>query len=300
MGEFDLLRHVYTRNDALPAAAFIPPGDDMGALRLGGKSILAAVDQLIDGRHVVLERVGLAAAGRKAIARSVSDIAAMAAYPRAALVAVCLPEESSDADARTLFDGMAEAGRAFGTPLIGGDIARGPGPLSCSVTVLAEPGPAGIITRRGAQAGDGVYVTGELGGSLRPDGTGHHLSFTPRVDAALELALTLGDRLHAMIDLSDGLGRDAGHLADGAGACITIEATAVPRRGDVDLEAAIGDGEDYELLFTAAGEVPETVSDGCGGIIPVTRIGTVAAGPTGVRLHVAGDLRDVSEAGFSH
>ena len=125
----------------------------------------------------------------------------------------------------------------------------------------------------------------------------YHLSFTPRIQLALRLAEELGDRLHAMMDLSDGLGRDGARLARASGVGLALDGAALPRRADVDWRSAVGDGEDYELLFTATGEVPP-LADG----IAITKIGrVVTAGRTGrVMLDIEGQTHAIDEMGWQH
>lgn len=266
MPEFELLRHIFAANPGLDARVLIPPGDDMAMIDVGGaghggRRILLAVDQLIDGRHVRLEATPIELVGRKAVARSLSDVAAMAGRPLASLAAVTLPRGFGDHRAKALFDSMRATAEQYRCPLVGGDIAvhrEAQHPLTCSITVLAEPleHPRGPVRRDGAQVGDTVYVTGWLGGSLKPDGLGRHLTFEPRIDVALHLASSLGDRLHAMIDLSDGLGRDAAHIAELSHVQIELDAARIPCTGGCDWRRALGDGEDYELCFCADAGAP--------------------------------------------
>jgi thiamine-monophosphate kinase len=275
MREFDLLQHVYRANADLGERIAIPPGDDLALLRLNGRELLVGVDQLVAGRHVRLETTPLKLVGRKAVVRSLSDIAAMAGRPVASIVAAVLPPDFGGDRATELFEAMRAAAAEFDAPLIGGDIAfhaDSSHPLTCSLTVLAEPTERGVVTRGGARTGDAVYVTGSLGGSLAPDGSGRHLTFTPRIAEAIQLHAAIGDRLHAMIDLSDGLGRDASHIAEQSGVSIEIDAERIPASAGIDWKSAASDGEDYELLFTAAGNAPATLD----GNVPVTRIGRVA------------------------
>ena len=287
MREFQLLSHLASlaAADSQPAWLRVPPGDDMALVDLPGGRLLVAVDQVVEGRHFV-PGTPLQAVGRKAVLRNVSDVAAMAGVPLACLASVALPATVDEAGALALLAGVRSAAAEWQCPLIGGDTAvhAAPGsPLVLSVTILAVPGPTGrVVTRSGTCAGDAVCVTGALGGSMQPDGMGRHLEFTPRVAAALELVSVLGDRLHAMLDISDGLGRDAAHLARSAAPGSAPSAAAAPSALDLELRAtaipcnagctwqhALRDGEDHELLFTCAGTPPAHVAG-----VPVTVIGT--------------------------
>ncbi len=293
MRESQLLAHIYAAGAHVP----IPPGDDMGMITVGDHALLAAVDQVVGGRHVSLESATMQEVGRKAICRSLSDVAAMGARPLGLLAAATLPPDLGEDHATELFDAMRATAEAYACPLFGGDIAiSGGGPLVCSITVLAEPGPAGPIRRTGARAGDTVYVTGRLGGSLEPDGRGRHLSFEPRIAEALELAGQLRDRLHAMIDLSDGLARDAGHLATQSGVQIELDAASLPCHAGCSWRQALGDGEDYELCFTADGSVPADLRG-----VPVTAVGRVRPrGEPPLVVMEAGRPVEVGALGWEH
>ncbi len=298
MKEFRLLSRVYEHNAALDARVVIPPGDDMGMVRIDGANVLAAVDQIVAGRHFKLESTPLTLIGRKAVTRNLSDIAAMAARPVAALAAVVLPREWSEAQALELFGAMRETAAQYDCPLIGGDISIADAPLMCSVTVLARPGPRGAILRGGAKVGDSVYVSGSLGGSVEPDGHGRHLTFEPRLD----LALALAERfvLHAMIDLSDGLGRDAGHIAEMSGVQIVLDAAKIPCSHGCDWRAAMSDGEDYELCFTVAADAVMP-SELCG--TALTRVGIVrerVGNDPCVIVREGGCEIDASRLGWEH
>jgi thiamine-monophosphate kinase len=303
MREFELLRHIYDANAGLGEDITIPPGDDMAMIGLKGRDLLVAVDQVIDGRHVRLETTPLALVGRKAVTRSLSDIAAMAAQPVGALVAVVLPPDFGAPRAEALFDAMRAAAAEYDCPLIGGDIAFHGDvshPLTCSVTVLAEPVHGRAITRAGAEIDDVVYVTGALGGAVLEDGGGKHLTFEPRIAEAIELAGALGSRLHSMIDLSDGLGRDASHIAGASNVQIEIDAARIPCAAGIDWRAAAAGGEDYELLFTATGDAPAQLA----GSLAVTAIGRVSprrgeGGPM-VIIRAGSEIITGDELGWEH
>ncbi len=275
--EFDLHNAIYAHNRQLSAAVTLPPGDDMGMLRLpSGQEILAGVDQVVDGQHFNSSTDDWAKVGRKAVARSLSDVAAMAAQPIAALATGLLPPGFPHDQAMQLFDGMRTCAADFSCPLIGGDIASfaasntNSGPVSCTVTVFAQPGPTGrIVTRKGAQPGDVVCVTGVLGGGWN---TAHHFDFTPRIKFAL--ALVNEHTVNAMIDISDGLGQDLDHIAQQSGVAAILNAGTIPIRPEFDEENAMRDGEDYELCFVVsavtAADLPTAIEG-----VPITQVGRI-------------------------
>lgn len=267
----------------------------------GSERVLLTVDQVVEGRHFAAgTSVDLIA--RKAVARSISDLAAMACRPVCGLATGLLPPEY--AHARELTDRLHHWANHWECPLVGGDIAMGPGglPLSLTVTAMGDLGAGeSPITRSGAKPGDGVYVTGRLGNSLA---SGRHLTFEPRVREALWLREMLGADLHAMIDVSDGLGRDAGRIAGASGVGVELEGALVPLHADsVDWRSGLSDGEDYELCFLCAREIPEGTRTPEGTLI--TRVGrVVAAGSVGGGWCVVrgpdGSAHDAAQMGWDH
>jgi len=275
-----------------PSWVTIGPGDDMAALSAEAcaHGILAACDQVVEGLHFTRD-TPLSLVGRKAVARNISDVAAMAAQPLATLASCVLPRRIGADGAQALLESVRLHSERWGAPLIGGDTAvhaDPDAPLMLSVTVIARPrtgtdgAPMRVVRRSGAMAGDAIYATGAFGGSLGPDGLGRHLHFEPRLAASHALADALGESLHAMIDVSDGLGLDAARIADASGgphAPLTaeIDARLVPRHDGVSLESAISGGEDHELLVAvgAGAAVPAELPDGKGGTVPCVRIGRI-------------------------
>ncbi|MCE7973142.1 MAG: thiamine-phosphate kinase [Leptolyngbya sp. PLA1] len=299
MREDDLLSHVYRRSSDLERAfpwVEAGPGDDCAVVRVGQSRVLMKTDQLVEGRHFV-PGTPVAMFARKAVTRPLSDLAAAAGRPIAALAAAVLPPAWRGGRANEVFDALSSVARGFGCPLVGGDIAMTElGPLVLTISIVGEPHAArGPVTRRGALPGDGLYVTGRIGGSFGEGGLGRHLAFEPRLAEAAALADVLGGRLHAMMDLSDGLGIDAGRLAKASGVRIEVDAGAIPLAPEVQgVERAIRDGEDYELLFTAEGEVPGVLAGTC-----VTRIGRVVAG-SGAVLVTGSGMVEISGQGWDH
>ena len=301
MDERAIISHIIESTDIQPRPVIIGPGDDLGMIVSNGMKLLAGVDQVIEGRHVRIgedpEKIGY-----KAMARSLSDVAAMAARPLGSLATAAIPASWDQDRTIRLCDALRETAHRFEAPLFGGDIAvlaADQEHLVVTVTVLAEPPSSGrmVITRRGALDGDGIYMTGRLGGTLDDDGGGHHLEFTPRIQQALELSTILDERLHSMIDLSDGLGVDLKSLAKASELSAVIDASSLPIRDGVTIEQAIQSGEEYELLFSATGDVPGNVLD-----LPITRIGTFVTDHAigTIMLENDGPARDISNLGWQH
>ncbi|MBL7134180.1 MAG: thiamine-phosphate kinase [Phycisphaerae bacterium] len=284
-----------------PAVVPVGPGDDMAVVRCGGQDLLVAADQVLDGVHFRLAEHGARAAGRKAMARNLSDVAAMAGEPLAAVATVALPVGFSESDAKEMYAGLRELGDAFGCPLVGGDVGSWGAALAISLTILARPGAGGVVLRSGARVGDAICVTGELGAAWQ---TTRHLTFTPRVAEARILAERY--RPHAMIDLSDGLSVDLGHVCEASGVGADVCAPAVPVHPDArkrpdPLAAALGDGEDYELLFTLPpAEADRLIADGPLEGVAVTRIGTIVAGAARTLVLADGRRVELTATGWRH
>ena len=268
MNERELINWIRQQGGTDSEGILVGPGDDCAVLASGDGVLLVTVDQVLAGVHVDIARAGGRAAGRKAMARNLSDIAAMAGVPFVAVASVTLPK-GDEALGCEIYAGLREAAEAFGCPIVGGDVATWDNPLTVSVTVLGKM-PAGRepILRSGARAGDAICVTGALGRSWQ---SGRDLTFTPRLAEAAELVSRATPS--AMIDLSDGLARDLRHLCDASGTGAHLQAGAIPLAPGADLAGALGDGEDYELLFTLPRAEAEAVAaTGLAGT-PVTILG---------------------------
>ncbi len=254
-GEAEFLAYVAQR---CPRA-----GDDLAVLDPPPGRLLAGMDPVLDGVHLNVARHGHAAAGRKAVNRNLSDVAAMGGTPTAVLLSIVVPKSNTIADAVACFDAAREAAVAAGCELVGGDFATWGGPLVVTAAVLGSAEQP--VPRTGATPGDGLFVTGPLGGSI----LGRHLTFAPRLAEGRRLAAS---GVSAMMDLSDGLARDLPRLLNGLGAdlnAVPIHPDATRLAADTGrppLWHALNDGEDYELLFAAATPPSDVAS---------TRIGTV-------------------------
>ena len=301
MKEASFIEYIRSLSDFDPAVVPVGPGDDMAVVRCGGEDLLVAADQVLDGVHFLLAEHGARAAGRKAMARNLSDVAAMAAEPLAAVATVVLPNGFPESGAKEIYAGLRELGDAFGCPLVGGDVASWNGALAISLSILARPGAAGNVLRSGARVGDAICVTGALGAAWQ---TTRHLTFTPRVAEARILAQRY--ELHSMIDLSDGLSVDLAHLCDASGVGADVHAPTVPIHADAQerpdpLAAALGDGEDYELLFTLpAADADRLLSDQPLEGVAVTRIGTIVATPARTLILADGRRVELAATGWQH
>ena len=226
-------------------------GDDCAVWNPSGAPLLFTTDVLMEDVDFRIDETTPQLIGRKAMAVNLSDIAAMAGRPLAALVGVALPKSRGFEFAKQLHEGMQSLAEEFDVAIIGGDTNTWDGPLVISVTLIGEATESGPVRRSGAEPGDWLFVTGPLGGSI----LGHHLTFTPRVREALELHQLVD--LHAMIDLSDGLASDLHHLLDESRVGATLVEDSLPiseaarqmKDNRSPLEHALSDGEDFELLF---------------------------------------------------
>ena len=267
MNESDLLAHIFTLSGGINTGAgdvIVGPGDDCAVVRTpSGDTLLLTVDQLVEGRHFETGTpIDLIA--RKAVARSISDIAAMGGEPCWGLATGLLPDGYQHG--RELSEALHKWGAHWNCPIVGGDIAFGPGPLSMTITVVGRIGPhqcdptssvgtrpGAPILRSGARAGDELWLTGQVGASFD---SGWHLQFEPRL-AAGQAAARSG-RVHAMLDLSDGLGRDAARIGTASNMRLMIEAAKLPISHRArDWAQAVSEGEDYELLMAIHPRHPE-------------------------------------------
>ena len=277
--EFDHIQWIRERGneDPLVVAGL---GDDCAVIDPPhGGHLLVTTDALFESVHFV-SGTPPRLVGRKALAVSLSDVAAMAGTPTEAVVSVGFPSDYPQRHARELHEGIEQLAAAFDVRIVGGDTNASRSGLVVSITLLGRTNPPGAVWRSGARPGDAILVTGTLGGSV----LGKHLKFTPRVREAL--ALHQRCELHAMIDISDGLAADLHHILRESGCGAVLRQRAIPiseaagqLHGDrTPLDHALSDGEDFELLFTVSPQDATRLLDHQDFGVPITQIGEIVAG----------------------
>lgn len=315
MGEFELLARVRERLGPAAGRVRLGSGDD-AAVTVPGGATATSIDAVVEGVHFRRDRASLRQIGHKALAASLSDLAAMGAEAGEAYVTLGVPRDLDEDGCMELLEGMAALAEASGTALAGGDVTRA-GELFVTIAVVGHgEDPDSFVSRGGARPGDVLVLTGEVGGARAGLSLLAHPELEPAAgEEARDLCarqlephprLTSGRALAeagatAMIDLSDGLAADARHLAERSGVGLRIDAEAVPvalgavrvletSGGDGLLQALEG-GEDYELLasipperLTHAQRLVHEAEEG----LALTRIGEVVEGEA-VQLRLPGD-----------
>jgi thiamine-monophosphate kinase len=260
------------------------PGDDAAVLQLSGDRCVVTSDMLNDGTDFVSGQSDWRLVGRKALAVNLSDLAAMAARPVAALVSLLLPRHEGLLIAQSLYGGLLALAAEFDLPVAGGDTNSWDGPTVISVTAIGQTTPHGFWRRSGACPGDQILVTGSFGGSI----LGRQFEFVPRVREALKLNAEY--RIHAATDVSDGLSLDLSHLlqASGCGAELRLDwipvsddarrlAASAEGPGESALDHALGDGEDFELILAVPADEAERLLADQPLDVPLSRIGQFIA-----------------------
>ncbi len=287
----------------------VPAGDDAAVIRPpASRRTVVTVDMLMEGVDFILgPECSPQAVGHKSLAVNLSDLAAMGSRPEAAIVAVALPRNGGDAIGRGIQAGIAPLAAAHHVALAGGDTNSWDGPLVVSITAIGSVPPGAAWRRDGARPGDVIVATGRFGGSI----LGRHLAVEPRCREAAAIAGRF--RVHAAIDVSDGLALDLARMmtASGTGAIIDLDAVPIhpdaerlaTRDGRSAIQHALGDGEDFELLLVLPHDeakrlVEQMASEDLG--TPLTIIGEVVAGGGLMGRSGRGQLSPLLPHGYEH
>lgn len=321
-GEFALIAQLAPFLSGPDDRIAVGHGDDAAVVDLDGRLVVLAVDVVVDGVHFRRDVSTPEDVGWKSVAVNCSDLAAMGASPTAAVVGLCRPEEVPAEEIERLYAGMQQACDRWGLRLVGGDTVRSEA-LALSVTVLGDVERP--VTRAGAQPGDALVVVGSLGAAASavavlaaggdPDPAHLEAHRRPRALVAAGLALAAGGAT-ALIDVSDGLGADLGHLCTASGVSARVRAAALPIAGGVTeaavalgadpLDLACGGGEDFALLAAlpadAAGSVAAAAAEAEG--VPAAVVGEVVEpageGPDALLVLADGSTRDLAGLGYDH
>lgn len=308
MNEFELIARL-TRDLPSNGSVVAGPGDDCALLDLGipGQLAVLKIDAVVEGVHFTAdaepERIG-----HKALGRVLSDFAAASATPTAVLIGLMLRPGYDVAWVEQVYAGLRKLAERWGVAIVGGETSACPDRNAIVVSGLGTVERDRVVRRSGAIAGDAIFVSGELGGSIE----GRHLAFEPRLAEARWL--TEHFKVHAMIDVSDGLAGDLRHLLRAGGIGADLFPASIPisraaklraRRGDgakTPLLAALSDGEDFELLFTVAAKDAVRVLDGWKARFPEVRLTCVGriTGDGGLRLRDRTGVRELSDHGYTH
>ena len=326
LGEFGLIERLLARLGDAGDDVIVGPGDDAAAVRVGGETVLATADLLLEGVHFEIGLSSPSDVGWKALAVNISDVAAMGGHPRYALISLGAPAATPAATLEQIYDGLGECANEFGVRIVGGDTVRADR-LILSVALIGVTGEGGIVRRAGAGPGDAVWVTGSVGGAaaglalLRAAGSdaraaailerfpglaAAHRRPAPRVREGVAASLAGAT---AMIDLSDGLGGDVGHICEASAVGARLAVDAVPQADGVaetarwmgrdPIELAVGGGDDYELAIAIppdrVGRLRKLIAP-----TPITRVGEVIEGEKMTLQRGDGSLVDLSSLGWDH
>ena len=280
-------------------------GDDATLLDLSGSSgTVVTTDMLMDGVDFEVDRCGPSRVGRKALAVNLSDIAAMAARPVAALVSLALPRTTDLEFVKSLYRAMESLANEFDVMIAGGDTNCWDHPLAVSVTAIGQATAQGALLRSGAVPNDEILVTGAFGGSI----LGHHFDFQPRVAEALLLHRDF--ELHAGMDVSDGLSLDLARLAEASGCGAELDLEQVPiasaahelaaQDGVSALQHALSDGEDFELILAVPSATAQHLLAQQPLGVQLTRLGRFVEDSGLWERRPSGDRIPLAARGFLH
>ncbi|MBC8549542.1 MAG: thiamine-monophosphate kinase [Candidatus Brocadiales bacterium] len=304
MDEFSFIKWIRS-NQKKDKNIIIGIGDDCASIRINGDNVLlVTTDMLVEGTHFDLKKSTPGEIGRKSIACSISDIAAMGCSAKYAVISICFPHETKTKFARDLYRGIQKMADAFNIRIIGGDIVGSKKTLVINVTMYGRNEGLKTIPRSGAKVDDVIMITGALGGSILRK----HITFKPRLKEGLLLNKKFN--INSMIDISDGLAADLGHILEESrvGAVlyeeevpVSVDAKRLARKTGLSaLHHALHDGEDYELLFTLSDKESKKLLASRSFPARLSKIGHINKSK-GIRMQGAdGKLKRIKSIGYTH
>jgi thiamine-monophosphate kinase len=327
LGEAGII-HLIQEHGPAGLASYIRKGmgDDCAVLETGGKRcLLVTTDTLIEGIHFTDQTLSPEALGWKALAANISDMAAMGGTPHTAFLSIGLKPESTIRFLESFMAGFKALAEEAAIVLAGGDTVQSPSFLVITIALLGDCAPENVVYRSGAMVGDDLWVTGPLGNaagglfllrerlSFEPSGYEALIQAHQKPMPRLEVGKALGQSglVHAMIDISDGIAKDLGHICEQSNTGALLQATSIPMSDALvrlaahvqksPLDWALHGGEDYELLFTASSSDEEKIVSLVTKIsgAPPARIGTIIKGD-GIWLETEAGRKRLSPGGYVH
>jgi len=305
MGEFSFIQWIRQKQKRRKDV-ILGIGDDCAVIAISkDKLCLITTDMLVDGTHFNLKKCTAREVGRKAIACSISDVAAMGCQATVAVISICFPDRTTEKFAKELYKGIWSIADKYNIEIVGGDIISGRSPLCINVAMLGRDNGLRPISRSGARIGDTILVTGTLGGSI----LGKHLHFEPRQKEGI--ILNKNFKIHAMIDISDGLTADLNHILEESCVGAILHEDRIPiskaavtisrKTGNTPLCHALSDGEDYELLIVLPkGQAKRVIESHLFAKGMVHCIGEIING-RGIQMeYTDGSTRHIKPQGYEH
>lgn len=320
MGELEFINSIKKLIPLKKTDILLSAGDDCCAVNSFGESvILSTIDTFVDKVHFSSDYSTWEQIGQRAMAASVSDIAAMSAVPVYSLTSLSMPSDLNFNDAVSLFDGLRKTAEKYGCPVIGGETTSTPGMLTITIAVTGKSGKNKYLKRSGAKPGDSVYITGTIGDSMAglkalTDGIKDFENIKKKFllpEALVELSLEMNSHyiINSMIDISDGLSTDINHICDESGCGAVIDSNRLPfsdeyitfaeKTGIEIVDFAVSSGEEFELLFTSSDRnIPDSLSlNG----YRITRIGIITDKKDGVLLLKDNNVYEkLTNKGYEH
>ncbi|MBS1259641.1 MAG: Thiamine-monophosphate kinase [Candidatus Scalindua arabica] len=304
MDEFSFIKWI-RGNQKKDKNIVIGIGDDCASIKINGnRQCLVTTDMLVEGTHFDLKKNTPGEIGKKSIACSISDIAAMGCSAKYVVVSICFPQETRTKFAKELFMGIKREADAYNIKIIGGDVVSSKKMLAINVTMYGENKGVKPVTRSGAKADDVIMVTGALGGSILKK----HFAFKPRLKEGQLLNKKFN--INSMIDISDGLVADLNHILEESGVGAVLCEDEVPVSADAKklarktglsaLHHALHDGEDYELLFTLSGKESKRLLASSSFPVRLSKIGHIKRSK-GISMQGSnGKLKKIKPVGYEH